>query len=37
MRRSVEDQRLAFVATVDADGTPNLSRRARSPSSTTIT
>jgi uncharacterized protein len=25
MRRVVEEQRLAFVATVDADGTPNLS------------
>jgi hypothetical protein len=25
MKRVVEEQRLAFVATVDADGTPNLS------------
>ena len=25
MKQAVEDQRLAFVATVDADGTPNLS------------
>ena len=25
MKRAVEDQRLAFVATVDVDGTPNLS------------